>query len=297
MAEQRQVFYKYTKASVAKTVLATRRLRYSSPLLFNDPFDVTQELRLNFGESELSAALTDRVAWLIEHADPGTPIKHPFFGPMILWAAGHAPDARRRMAGELREGVGGPTPGQAAALKSLKDAWSAMVPTFRILCLSELNDVAPMWNHYADKYQGVVLEFFAVEEVDSVFQVARPVVYQDAPSIADVGAWVRCMLGEDEARWQDLFIEYLYVKTPGWSYEKEWRVPVPGRRRSDDNELFGDYGFHPRELTAIYFGPKCPEQDREDLLKLLAHALEHVKAYQMDFVTRQARIVARPLER
>jgi hypothetical protein len=27
---------------------ATRRLRWSSPLLFNDPFDVTQELRLNF---------------------------------------------------------------------------------------------------------------------------------------------------------------------------------------------------------------------------------------------------------
>jgi hypothetical protein len=54
------------------------------------------------------------------------------------------------------------------------------------------------------------------------------------------------MLGAGEARWQDLFIEYLYVKTGAWSYEKEWRVPVPGRRPSDDNELFGDYGFHPR---------------------------------------------------
>jgi hypothetical protein len=36
----------------------------------------------------------------------------------------------------------------------LKDTWSAMVPTFRILCLS---DVAPMWYHYGDKYHGVVL--------------------------------------------------------------------------------------------------------------------------------------------
>jgi hypothetical protein len=91
-------------------------------------------------------------------------------------------------------------------------------------------------------------------------------------------------------------MEYLYVKKREWSYEKEWRVPVPGRRRSD-NELFGDYGFHARELTAIYFGPRCAEQDREDLLKLLAHGLDHVEAYQMDFDTQQARLVARTIER
>ena len=37
-----------------------------------------------------------------------------------------------------------------------------MVPTFRILCLSELHDVTPMWQHYADAYRGVVLEFEAL---------------------------------------------------------------------------------------------------------------------------------------
>jgi Protein of unknown function (DUF2971) len=296
MSAPRQIFYKYTSARVAKIVLATRRLRYSSPLLFNDPFDVTQELRLDFDERELTAALDDRVASLIEHADPDSPIKHPYFGPLIRWAAGQAPEAGNRLVSELRQGVMEPTPGQVEALQSLKDMWKALVPTFRILCLSELNDVAPMWYHYADKYQGVVLEFSAVEDVDSVFQLARPVVYQDAPAIAEAKAWVSCMLGEGEARWQDLFMEYLYVKTPAWSYEKEWRIPVPGRRPGD-SELFGDYGFYARELRAIYFGPKCSEQDREDLLKLLAHGLDHVEAYQMDFDTRQARLVARPIAR
>lgn len=181
-------------------------------------------------------------------------------------------------------------------MKLLKDTWSAMVPTFRILCLSELNDVAPMWHHYADGYKGVVLEFFAVEDVDSAFQVARPVVYQDTPSIAEAGAWISCMLSEGETRWQDLFMEYLYAKTPSWSYEKEWRVPVPGRR-PDDSDLFRDYGFHPRELTGIYFGPKCPDGDRSDLLNLLSHGLEHVKVYEMIFDTRQARLVSRAVSR
>lgn len=265
--------------------------------MFNDPFDVTQELRLSFDEHGLNAAMTERVAGLIEHAEPATcNVNHPFFGPLIRSAMRRAPEARRRMASEVREGVGGPTPGQAAALKLLKDTWSAMVPTFRILCLSELNDVAPMWHHYADGYKGVVLEFFAVEDVDSAFQVARPVVYQDAPSIAEASAWVSCMLSEGETRWQDLFMEYLYAKTPSWSYEKEWRIPVPGRR-PDDSELFGDYGFHPRELTRIYFGPKCPDGDRSDLFNLLSQGFEHVKVCEMIFDTRQARLVSRPVPR
>ena len=292
----RQVFFKYMKATVAKTVLATRCLRWSSPLLFNDPFDVTQELRLNFDEHGLNAAVTDRVTWLIEHAEPATcNVKHPFFGSLIRSAMRQATDARQKMARELREGLNGSTPGQAAVLQELKDLWSALVPTFRILCLSELNDVAPMWHHYADKYQGVVLEFFALEEVDSAFQGARPVVYQDAPSIAKASAWVSSMLREGDTRWQDLFMEYLYVKTPAWSYEKEWRIPTG--RRPDDSDLFGDYGFHPRELTAIYFGPKCSGEDRSDLLKLLAHGLEHVKTYEMLSDTRQARFVPRVVPR
>jgi hypothetical protein len=276
-----RVFSKYMTAKVAKIVLATRRLRGSSPLLFNDPFDITQELRLDFDEYRLNATLTDQVGSLMEQGDLSTPVTHPVFGPLLRGAMRLGPDARRTMASELRRRIGASPPGQAVALKVLKDTWRAMVPTFRVLCLSEVHDATSIWNHYADRYQGVVLQFVAVKEVDSAFLIARPVVYQDtAPSIADVNTWVSCMLGQGEKSYQDLFTEYLYVKKCEWSYEKEWRIPAPGRR-PEDSELFGDYGFHPSELTAIYFGPKCSEEDCSDLLKLLAHGLEHVQAHEM----------------
>jgi hypothetical protein len=126
----------------------------------------------------------------------------------------------------------------------------------------------------------------------SVFLVARPVVYQDTPSIAEANAWVSCILSHDETCFQNLFIEYLHVKTCAWSYEKEWRIAVPGRRPGDA-ELYGDYGFNPRELTAIYFGPKCPQKDRSDLLALLAHGLEHVQAHEMAGDAQQAKLVSR----
>src|SRR5713226_8319253 len=155
----RQFFYKYVTAKVAKIVLTTRKLRWSSPLLFNDPFDVTQELRLNFDEAKLNAVLTERWASLIERGDPSDTVKHPVLAALLRVAMGATPDVRRTMATELRQSVRTPTSGQIQSFTALKDMWKGMVPTFRVLCLSELNDVTPMWQHYADGYKGAVLEF------------------------------------------------------------------------------------------------------------------------------------------
>jgi hypothetical protein len=78
-----QFFYKYMTARVAKIVLASRRLRWSSSLLFNDPFDITQELRVDFDEHRLNATLIDKVASLMEHGDISAPVRHVVFGPLL----------------------------------------------------------------------------------------------------------------------------------------------------------------------------------------------------------------------
>lgn len=37
-------FYKYSSMNTSKNILSTKNFRYSSPLLFNDPFDTQTEL-------------------------------------------------------------------------------------------------------------------------------------------------------------------------------------------------------------------------------------------------------------
>jgi hypothetical protein len=198
------------------------------------------------------------------------------------------------MAQTLRETPLPVTDGQLSALKELKDKWRSLVPTFRILCLSELNDVASMWQHYADEYKGVVLEFSPIYE-DSPFLVARPVVYQDdPPAIADPRVWADRMISQ--RGYADLFFEYQYIKRTSWSYEKEWRIVVSGSRPGDP-ELFGDYGYNTRDLTGIYFGPKCSEADRSSLLALRAHGLEHVRAYETVSDFQQGQFTFRELKR
>jgi hypothetical protein len=277
----RQFFYKYVKADIAKIILVTRKLRWSSPLLFNDPFDITQELRLNFDEAELNAALAEELALLIEKGDAPPVPNHPALAALlrapIVWNRNN-PDVLKKIAAELRDEPIGLTAGQIESFSALKEVWRDIVTGMRILCASELNDVTSMWLHYTDQYRGAVLEFECVDEIGSPFLVARPVIYQDSlPEIAEKQAWVRCMLGLSDKTITDLFTEYQYIKTMAWSYEKEWRVisfALPG-----ESEMFADYLFHPRELSAIYLGERCAEQDLSDILSLLTHGLEHVSAY------------------
>ena len=268
------------KPQVAKIVLATRKLRWSSPLLFNDPFDITQELRLNFDDGQVTAALADRLASLIEQGNFPSSVEDPNLAHLFRVAMHATPDMRRVMVSELRKNVQTRTSASTQAFTPLKEKWSKMVPTFRILCLSELNDITPMWQHYTDEYKGVALEFSPVGELDSAFLAARPVVYQDTlPVIADANAWVSLVLGQGGLTYEGLFTEYLYVKTSEWSYEKEWRIVMLGARPGESG-FFGDYAFHPRALTGIYFGPKCSAEDRLDLFTLLTQELEHVLAYE-----------------
>lgn len=206
------------------------------------------------------------------------------------------PEKRRTFASELRQSSYAPTSGQINSFQALKDMWKEMVPTFRVLCLSELYDVTPMWAHYADQHKGVILEFSAVDELDSALLQARPVVYQDTPpAIADPNAWASCMLGQSETTYLDFFTEYQYVKTNEWSYEREWRI-VSGARPGETG-LFSDYKYHPDELTRVCFGAKCSAEDRSDLLSLLAHGLEHVHAFEAIPDNQQAKFKYREIAR
>jgi hypothetical protein len=248
--------------------------------LFNDPFDVTQELRLNFNEAELHAAVAEEWATLLETDDPSYEPSRPWQKAIaaMTTALRDKRDLRLRMAARMRRDPGPMTAGQFEAFAALKQVWREIVPKLRVLCLSELHDVTSMWFHYADKYRGAVLQFEAVDQLDSVFLVARPVIYQDTPpAIATKKAWARCLLEIGPQNYFDLIREYQYVKTMDWAYEREWRLA--SLARGGETELFADYGFYPRELAGVYLGTQCSKDDEKEILALLSHGFEHVSAY------------------
>ena len=145
--------------------------------MFNDPFDVNQELPIDFDETQLNIVLNEKIALLIEQGSPPSSVSHPVFAELLRVASTANLEKRLEVASEMWQNPVTTTTGQIQAFSDLKEMWREIVPTLRILCLSELNDVTSMWWHYADKNKGVVLELESVDEIDSCFLMARPVTY------------------------------------------------------------------------------------------------------------------------
>ena len=178
----RTSFFKYVSAEVAKFILFNKTLRWSSPLLFNDPFDVDRELAVGIKPSEMRECLIDRLIDMIEKKDD---LPYGFIPELRLILetirkSGNN-DLKEKII-ELLRNCKNDLIHESQGLNELNRMWKAIIPEFRILCLSARNDNAPMWNHYADKYKGVVLEFACIEDLDSVWLLAKPVQYpEDRP--------------------------------------------------------------------------------------------------------------------
>ena len=273
----RRFFYKYMPSETARIVLANRTLRWSSPVLFNDPFDIHPDT-LHFDGTELQQALMEEIASLLCNPEC-TVVADPRLEYMLDVARKSTPERRAAMAvvtKEYKPFVPDPT---NDSLQELKEVWSDMVSNMRVLCLSEVNDLTAMWAHYAASATGVVLQFEAVDGLDSPLLVARPVTYEDSPpAITRAREWARLMTRSPD--WQNdmsLFDNYEHTKTTEWRSEKEWRISSM-KRRGEIGE-YSDYPFNVRELSAVYFGWRCTKGHRADITSLLSHGLDHVKVF------------------
>ena len=69
---ERKSFFKYMPSSTAEIVLTNRTLRWSSPVEFNDPFDVPRELAFEITPAEIQQELVDKFIHLIENPSVNT---------------------------------------------------------------------------------------------------------------------------------------------------------------------------------------------------------------------------------
>ncbi len=273
----RRFFYKYMPAETARIVLANRTLRWSAPVLFNDPFDIHPDT-LHFNGVELQHALMEEISSLL--CNPAnTVVADPRLEYLLDVARRSTPEQRAAMAAVTKEYKPFVPDPANDSLQELKQVWSDMVSNMRVLCLSEVNDLTAMWAHYAASATGVVLQFEAVYGLDSVFLRARPVTYDDSPpAITCARKWAFRMTRTPD--WQNdmsFFDNYEHTKTTEWRAEKEWRISSMKRR--GEVGKYSDYPFNVRELSAVYFGWKCTKDHRAEITCLLSHGLDHVRMF------------------
>lgn len=251
-------FYKYVSAATAKLVLTGSRLRWSSPLAFNDVFDVPTELA-SFSFAEIGSASIPFAVSLFEKLGLAR------FSPEQREAAIALCRCETLLSEEeaLRA---------EASLEALRVQWRVTVPTMRILCLCEHPDIAAMWGLYADSNKGVVLRFDSVAAYDPPWLLAKSVIYTDTlPRFMRPDGIMEAGMAGPQALFDDL----CYTKTTDWSHEREWRVLCFAR--PGEIGLSSDWLFEPKTLTEIILGPRVSDQDASDISALVMHDFSHVR--------------------
>lgn len=248
-----EAFYKYLSPLGALAVLESGRLRWSSPLLFDDPAEFRRLPRFT---PTLDESATQVLSMLVDHAYGESVVDEP---ALTATARTHL-DLLRMLAADgmdredLRSEVAFPTEGAdaqlEAALKSFVDGLT--LQTTRILCVSTAANSERLWDQYAEGGRGVVLELRHVPELSTPLLAARPVAY--ATELPVVGSGVEFLLyGASVDLRRRMFDAIVNTKKSDWSYQDEWRV-VTWVKDEGDRE-FADYKFCPAELSAVVLGP------------------------------------------
>jgi hypothetical protein len=262
-------FFKYMSVATATKVLQRCTLRWSSPLLFNDPFDVPRELSFGLTPEDIVRALARRMSSLIEHPPEDTSDLEPKVRLIVdTVKRGISAEVKAQLLVGLADSAETLRP-TGQSMEALREMWRQWIPQFRILCLTESPAHAAMWYHYADQYRGVVLELRCDDELDSAWLGAKPVTYPTPkPAVYTADGWAELLTTPGGLAIEKLLTVATYTKAPDWSYENEWRIT--SFMRPPETGLFTDYRLQPRELARVYLGPKISPVDRETIVALAA---------------------------
>ena len=186
------------RAQTAKAVLESNAFRWSSPSLFNDPFDMQFDLHLEYDRERVVNRVLDQ--FMDVYTGRAQPV------------TGRALDEKAKL---LRACMPGIKEGEVRkehraaiyealrltvdALPKLHEELRAILAPRKLLCLSEIPDSLIMWAHYAENHAGAVIEVSYIEEgtYASTWGAAKPVRYNaNMPRLADGEALTRCLLGE-----------------------------------------------------------------------------------------------------
>lgn len=273
-------FYKYTTAKVCKLILQNRTIRWSSPILFNDPFDCSCSFDYGFELSsakELFVQETEKIVFGKKQVLGN--LNHPLFAALQQSRRIRNNLPRREFHKNMCEIFDENAHNITAKIFSFRPEWEEFMKNHRILCLSEsFNDIL-MWSHYANYHTGTVIRLRLIEELDNPVGAAVPIHYSEKvpslmPSIDD---FVKYSTGQKEIIRDNTYIQFVSTKSKNWEYEKEWRIicpPLPGQSNS-----FDDRPINPQEIDAIYFGCKISKEDQESITAMLTEDFGHVRVF------------------
>jgi hypothetical protein len=278
--------YKYLDVQGSNLTLTNRNFKHAKPSTFNDTEDLT--IRSIFPENDAEALRQ------IEDGFTDVLMRHLNDAPTCL-------NIEMRKKVELLQAIFKANPDAAKRIKEAKakgaapeifnveqmqqrnaahvDEINQHMESFRILCVSTLNDSERMWSRYGEEHQGIVLRILPNIEKDSKYQQFRPVVYREKrPALYESALSFQegSLFSDQEARTKAAMETIIYSKTLDWDYESEYRLAIPVMPGEDDWTVMP---YHPEEITELYFGAKATADFKTNIIELAKAVNPQISIY------------------
>jgi hypothetical protein len=269
------IFYKYAQDSIIKIVLSSGKLRWSSPLIFNDTNEFQQMPTFKPTIEEDWTKLLDIFCECIYNNLPidkkliTSQTKLRIIEIKQLKELGYSKDKIKLIKAPISQSEMQNRLKITLEEKDLKKA--------RVLCLTSTYDNKKMWENYSNSHTGCVLGFISIESLDSPTLEAKKVNYINGDRIISTGEDFILNGNTSQLRKQTIN-SICFTKTMDWSYEEEWRILT---WRDNENEEHQDFKFYPQELESITFGIKTTEEYKLEIINIINTKYNLCKIYQM----------------
>ena len=291
-----RILYKYTSAKHLDSILKDGgRLKLTNPKSFNDPFDCYLDIsRSNY---EKSFRMLTNVAFLSEVANISKSGQRKIFkwnyelaikdmkdtniyceNPAITLLVKRAVKLKKDLAAKIGKYKTDFEVIFTDIMKNLRD--KTLVGSLT----SDSKNVV-MWSHYADKHEGICVEY--------EFYVTNrllPVVYSDDLDTFDLYTALKFLIPikyfgikthpENDAMYFNTFYSPFIRKISMWSYEKEVRMVFSINEKDLIINDSGSWFFTGAKVKSIIIGHNAPpemEQEIKSKCQKLGIAVHHIK--------------------
>lgn len=247
------IFYKYCNAKVGfENILTNATLKWTNPQEFNDPFGC--QCPLLFETVEKNKVLSLPVG----------------MGKNNIILNDVSIDFCNRQMDSMRSSL---------AFRRMEEALIGTVRSSGILCLTKDSQNILMWSHYADNHKGICLGFSPEGLNNSIFKLAKPVLYTYKYPKLYIDDIMRDISDKQFDYTEKLINMYTLTKFKDWAYEKEWRIFEPIYSEKERIKK-----FDAKELRQVILGAKIESSDATAIRKLVKEKYPHVKIFQANIV-------------
>lgn len=289
MPDYPETLSKFCTAETAVSILSTQQLRWSSPHLLGDPFELDHRSSSSFDPHKLlSEVVHITIAMIFSPTNPQG--SSPLLSGIRRWRDderfGTPSEAQESAA--LMELLSKMVDLRQTDIDQMMAEWRNFTRYLRICCFSAKPDNLACWHDFANNHRGAVIRFHSGSLYTEKPGEEPPgqVEYKNIrPEVTTLKEQLNAIIYNERLKPQETFFEKLLCKSTLCNREQEWRCFYTAKdeasaKSNNDTEWFDDRPFDKASVRAIYFGAYMSVDDKKRLLDLQREHYPEVKVFQ-----------------